>query len=365
MLGIRDTVIKLDKKTAYQGDIIEGHTRILKQQLFDKRRESDIKTSLSYEIGGLPTEASHEEKARYTMSLMTKAGIPSHEVANMGYKVLSRGTEVWGLEFRSNGIKPKLDKATRIWGDCFFEDGKGNTNSTWWRHKTEFIWPETMAQKDIRTIRNRVWQSVKEIVGEDIIKSEKGLYIHHRSASIVPKPFGVPVVKIALDENPEDPTCFVYIADKCCDGWRHRIDRRIREEEKTIAQRTFKGKGKGKDKNKGKEKVININPHEFIKASRRACWHKSMRLLSTFSSKRPDEWKEIDNQKDLMKSTGEQKGKQKGEGKGWNNWNNWKDWSKESTSEGSTKASEWGDLSTTEWPKQQQQQWPKWQEKYQ
>ena len=131
LIGIRDKVNKLDKRTIYQGDVIDGHTRILKQTLFDKRLDSDIKTSLSYEIGGLPTEATHEEKARYIMSFMTKADIPSHEVANLGYKALARGAEVWGLEFRSNGIKPKLDKATKLWGDCYFNDGKGNTNSTW------------------------------------------------------------------------------------------------------------------------------------------------------------------------------------------------------------------------------------------
>ena len=94
LIGIRDKVNKPDKRTIYQGDVI-GHTRILKQTPFDKRKESDIKTSLSYEIGGLPTEATHKEKARYIMSLMTKADIPSHEVANLGYKALAKGTEVW------------------------------------------------------------------------------------------------------------------------------------------------------------------------------------------------------------------------------------------------------------------------------
>ena len=235
MLEIRDIVNKLDKKSAYQGDVIEGHTRILKQQLLDKRRNPGIKTSLSYEIGGLPTEASHGEKAKCTMKLLTtKAVTLSHEVANMGHKALSRGTEVWGLEFRSNGIKRKLDKATKLWGACYFDDGKGNTNSTWWQYKTEFIWPETMAQKDIGTICNMVWQSIKEIVGEDIVKSEKGLYIHHRSASIVSKSSGLPVVKIVLDENPEDPTCFAYIADRCYGDWRHKIDQRIRDEERQL-----------------------------------------------------------------------------------------------------------------------------------
>ena len=147
LIGIRDTVNKLDKRSIYQGDVIDGHTGILKQTLFDKRKDSDIKTSLSYEIGGLPTEANHEEKARYIMSLMTKADIPSHEVANLGYKALARGTEVWGLEFRSNGVKPKLDKATKLWGDCYFNDGKGNTNSTWWTNKIDFIWPEQWHRK--------------------------------------------------------------------------------------------------------------------------------------------------------------------------------------------------------------------------
>ena len=112
-MGIRDKVNKLETITVYQGDVIDGHTRTLKQTLFDKRKEPDIKTPLSYEIGGLPTEASHEEKARYIMSLMTKADIPSHEAANLGYKALAKGTEVWGLEFRSNGIKPKSDKAVK------------------------------------------------------------------------------------------------------------------------------------------------------------------------------------------------------------------------------------------------------------
>ena len=124
LIGIQDKVNKLETITVYQGDVIDGHTRILKQTLFDKRKESDIKTSLSYEIGGLPTEANHEEKARYIMSLMTKADIPSHAVANLGYKALAKGSEVWGLEFRSNGAKPKLDKAIEQWGDCYFNDGK-------------------------------------------------------------------------------------------------------------------------------------------------------------------------------------------------------------------------------------------------
>ena len=215
-----------------------------------------------------------------------------------------------------------------------------------------------MAQKDTRVICNMAWQGVKEIVGEDIIKSE-GLYIHHRSASLTSKSFGIPVVKIVLDENPEDPTCFVYISDKYYDDWKNKIDRGTEEEEKAIAQGTFKGKGKGKgkDKSKGKENVINVNPHEFIKTSRTAYWHKSFRRLSTFATKSPDEWKEIDSQKDRMKSTGGQKGKVRGKNKGWNN-NSWQDW-KGTLSEGSTKASEWGDLSTTEWLKQNQQwKWP-------
>ena len=51
------------------------------------------------------------------------------------------------------------------------------------------------------------------------------------------------------------------------------------------------------------------------------------------------------------------KGKGRGKNKGWNN-NSWQDW-KGTLSEGSTKASEWGDLSTTEWLKQNQQwKWP-------
>ena len=62
LMGIRDKVNKLETITVYQGDVIDGHTRILKQTLFDKRKESDIKTSLSYEIGGLPTEASPKKK---------------------------------------------------------------------------------------------------------------------------------------------------------------------------------------------------------------------------------------------------------------------------------------------------------------
>ena len=169
-----------------------------------------------------------------------------------------------------------------------------------------------------------------------------------------------------MDENPEDPTCCVYISDKYYDDWKDKIDKIIEEEEKTIAQGTFKGKGKGKDKGKdkgkGKEKVTNINPHEFIKTSKTAYWHKSYRRLSSFAKKHPDEWKEIENAKEKMKSTGEQKGKGKGKGKnkeqankGWNNWQEWK-----APSEGSTKASEW------EWPVQQQQkqQWT-WQEEHQ
>ena len=231
-----------------------------------------------------------------------------------------------------------------------------------------------MAQKDTRVICNMIWQGVKEIVGEDIIKSEKGLYIHHRSASLISKSFGIPVVKIVLDENPEDPTLFIYISDKYYDEWKNKIDKRVEDEEKSIAQGTFKGKGKGKDKgkdeSKGKEKVINVNPHEFIKTSRTAYWNKSYRRLNTFATKHPDEWKEIENTKDRMKSTGEQKGKGKGKNKeqgnkGWNS-NSWQDW--KTPSEGSTKASEW------EWPEQQQQQqqkqnqpnqqW-KWQEQHQ
>ena len=162
------------------------------------------------------------------------------------------------------------------------------------------------------------------------------------------------MVKIVLDENPEDPTCFIYISDKYYDEWKNKIDKRIEDEEKSIAQGTFKGKGKGKDKgkdkNKGKEKVINVNPHEFTKTSRTAYWHKSYRRLSTFAKKHPDEWKDIENTKERMKSTGGQKGKGKGENKeqtnkGWNSWQEWK-----APSEGSAKASEW------EWPEQQQQQ---------
>ena len=249
-MGIRDKVGKLAELTMYQGDVIDGHTRILKQTLFDKRKEADIKTSLSYEIGGLPTEASHEEKARYIMSLLTKADIPSHEVANLGYKALPKGAEVWGLEFRSNGIKPKFDKSAKQWGECYFDDGKNNNNSTWWTNKIEFMWPETMQQKDCRVICNMIWQAVKETVGEDFIKTDKGLYIHHRSASLISKSFGSPVVKIVLDENPEDPKCFIYISDKYYDDWKIKIDNRTEEEEKAIAQGTFKGKGKGKDKGK-------------------------------------------------------------------------------------------------------------------
>ena len=147
------------------------------------------------------------------------------------------------------------------------------------------------------------------------------------------------------------------------------IDEIIEDKEKSIAQGTFKGKGKGKnkgkDKSKGKEKVINVNPHEFIKTSRAAYWHKSYRRLSTFATKHPDEWKEIENTKDRMKSTGEQKGKGKGKNKeqGDKGWNSWQDW--KAPSEGSAKASVW------EWTEQQQQkqnqpnqQW-KWQEQHQ
>ena len=144
---------------------------------------------------------------------------------------MTKGTEVWGLEFRSNGTKPKFDKAAKQWGECYFNDGKNNSNSTWWTNKIEFIWPETMVQKDSRVICNMIWQAVKEIVGEDFIKTDKGLYIHHRSASLISKSSGSPVVKIVLDENPEDPTCYVYISDKYYDEWKNKIDKIIEEEE--------------------------------------------------------------------------------------------------------------------------------------
>ena len=369
LIGIRDTVNKLDKKVNYHADTIDGHTRILRQQLFEKRKESDIKTSLSYEIGGLPIEADHEAKARFICSLIKKADIPSHELAQMGFKTLARGSEVWGLEFRSNGIKPKFEKAVKNWGETYYDDGKGNNNSIWWQNKIEFIWPETMAQKDIRMICNMIWQAVKEIVGEDMIKSDKGIYIHHQSSSLVSKSFGTPVVKVVLDENSEDPTSFIYIADKYYDTWRNKIDDRIHEEEKAVAKGTFKGKGKGKgkgkDKDKGKEQTININPHEFIKTSRTAYWHKSFRTLSAFATKHPEEWKEIENQKERRKSSGDQKGKGKGKGKrddsnkSYNNESAWKweSYNKGTASESSTKASEheW-----KSWPDQQQwkKKWP-------
>ena len=67
-----------------------------------------------------------------------------------------------------------------------------------------------------------IWQGVKEIVGEDTVKSEKGLYIHHRTASLISKSFGIPVVKIVLDENPGDPACFIYISDKYYDEWKNK-----------------------------------------------------------------------------------------------------------------------------------------------
>ena len=90
-----------------------------------------------------------------------------------------------------------------------------SANQTWEQYKITGRYQETADQREMRDYLNVARQILKELEGEERLKSEEGAYLNYATSSINDKAEHLPLVQFIYQEVTEgklvDPTVRVYI----------------------------------------------------------------------------------------------------------------------------------------------------------
>ena len=145
-----------------------------------------------------------------------EAGIPKHEVSSVEPVDMRRtyGVQTAVIKFGNKGERTKMSKwmmQFKAWNPLKYQ----STGQTWDQYKITGRYQETADQRERRDYLNVAWQVLKELEGEERLKSEEGAYLNYPKASVNDKADHLPLVQFIYQEVTEgrliNPIARVYI----------------------------------------------------------------------------------------------------------------------------------------------------------
>ena len=144
-----------------------------------------------------------------------EAGIPKHEVTSIEYVDVRRmyGVQTAVIKFGNKGniTKCRFMSQHKAWNPFKYY----SNDQTWQQYKITGRYQETPDQRERRDYLNVAWQVLKELEGEERLKSDEGAYLNYPKASINDKADHLPLIQFIFEEVTEGklikPTARVYI----------------------------------------------------------------------------------------------------------------------------------------------------------
>ena len=171
------------------------------------RMEEQEKTSRTYEIVGIPDQAT---TATTYLNWLThdpeQADIPKREICSDDCKwsKTKDGKTNFIVAFRTPASKSKIDAYMDKRTDLRYWDSV--SNQMWNNTKIYGRWTETLLQRDKGELLNFAWQTIKERFGIDLaFDNSVGLMLDHRCCCIRYKQAKKPMLVVTVAENAGDP----------------------------------------------------------------------------------------------------------------------------------------------------------------
>ena len=294
-------------------------SKVLTSQGAAQKRSEETAVLYSYELTGLPGDDAQEDKRSSVMWCTSGASIPGHGIAAIEYTDVRRsyGVQTAIIKFGNKGNRTKMSR----WMQAFKARSPLKYHSrgeSWDQYKIAGRCQETADQRKRRDFLNVAWRILKELEGEDMLKSEEGAYLNCPKTSIIDKVNNLPLTQFIYQEVTEgmiiDPTVRVYI-DKGLWGPAFELKFRqhyLREEEEQERRDVERRLGKGGAASSSTDYNV---PHSMTRDNERArtlemILHKS----ETIEQHHPKFWEDV--QSAATEITMKGKGREE-KGKGW------------------------------------------------
>ena len=176
-----------------------------------------------------------------------KADIPKHEVSSIEYVDMRRncGVQTAVIKFGDKGNRTKMSRwmmQYKAWNPLKYY----GSDQTWEQYKVTGRYQETPDQRERRDYLNVAWQILKELGGEERLKSDEGAYHNYPKASINDKADHLPLAQFIYEEVTEgrliNPIARVYIEKRLWNSdfeilFRRHYEKEVEEQEKRETER--------------------------------------------------------------------------------------------------------------------------------
>ena len=190
--------------------------KVLTSQGAAQKMTEETAVLYSCELTGLPGDDTQKDKRALVMWCTSEANIPDHQISAIEYTDLRSvyGVQTAIIKFGNKGNRTKMSK----WMQFFQARGPlkyYSRGEAWEQYRILVGYQEAADQRERRDLLNVTWQILKELEGEDRLKSEEGAYLKYSTASINDKADNLPLVQFIYQEITEgkiiDPTVRAYI----------------------------------------------------------------------------------------------------------------------------------------------------------
>ena len=191
-------------------------SKVITAQSAAQKKAEEAAVLYNYELTGLPRDDSEQGKREFAMWRTEEAGIPKHEVTSIGYVDMRRnyGVQAAVIKFGNKGNRTKMSRYMmqyKAWNPLKYY----STGQTWEQYKITGRYQETPDQRERRGYLNVAWQILKELEGEERLKSDEGAYRNYPKASINDKADHLPLIQFIFEEVTEgklaNPTARAYL----------------------------------------------------------------------------------------------------------------------------------------------------------
>ena len=207
---------ELKKDRHRQNEANTAFSKVITAQGSSQRKAEEAAVLYNYELTGTPRDDSEESKRESVMWCTEEAGIPKHEVTSIGYVDVRRsyGIQTAVIKFGNKGDRTKMSRFVSQYKARnplkYYSNGQ-----TWEQYKIAGRYQETPDQRERRDYLNVAWQVLKEIEGEEGLKSDEGAYLNYPRSSINDKADHLPLIQFIFEEVAEgkliNPTARVFI----------------------------------------------------------------------------------------------------------------------------------------------------------
>ena len=293
-------IIEFKQEPQMQTEQNAVFSMVLTSQGAAQKRSEETAVLYSYELTGLPRDDTQEDERAFVMWCTSEAKVPDHEISANKYTDVRRiyGVRTPIIKFGNKGNRTKMSKWTQAFKARntlkYYSRGE-----FWDQYKISGRYQETADQRERRDFLNVAWQILKELEGEDRLKSEEGAYLNYpkTKTSINEKVDNLPLIQFIYQEVTEgkiiDPTVRVYIGKGL---WESEFELKFRQhylrEEEEQLRREIERRA-GREGAAGPSIDYNV-PRSMMRDKERAStWKMIFRKHETIEHHRPKFWEDV------------------------------------------------------------------------